>query len=280
MPELPEVEITARRIGAALAGARVESVHALGVNVLKTFDPPLSVLEGATFSQARRRGKLVQLVFSDDHVLLIHLMSAGRLRLYDHSGSRRDRNLRLTVQFTDGRELRLREFGTKQRAWVKLLPKSQLAADEVLSKLGPDAWPKPSLEGITTSSRPLHALLRDQYVIAGIGRAWTDEILHQAKLGPFKKGSDLDQSERERLASAIGGELGRGIEFYEETVSFPIPDKLPKPLRIHDHNGQPCPRCGNTLEAVFYSEHVLCYCPTCQTDGRLLKDRRLSRLLK
>jgi formamidopyrimidine-DNA glycosylase len=129
-------------------------------------------------------------------------------------------------------------------------------------------------------ARPLYALLRDQHVIAGIGRSWVDEILHAAKLSPFKRGSDLDPDELDRLRAAIVGRLGDAIAHYEEFVTLPIPDKLPMPLLVHRRNGEPCPRCGDQLEAVFYEDYVMCYCPTCQTEGKLLKDRRLSRLLK
>ncbi|HTR73321.1 MAG TPA: zf-TFIIB domain-containing protein, partial [Solirubrobacteraceae bacterium] len=184
----------------------------------------------------------------------------------------------------DERELRLREFGSKQAAWVKLLPASGLEADEALAKLGPEAWPDPpppaELARILDVSRPLHPLLRDQRTIAGIGRSWVDEILWLAKLSPFKRGSDLDPAEVETLRSAIVEILGAAIAHYEAAVELPIPDKLPMPLRVHRHEGGPCPRCGATLEAVHFEDYVIAYCPSCQTGGRVLKDRRLSRLLK
>jgi formamidopyrimidine-DNA glycosylase len=177
--------------------------------------------------------------------------------------------------------LRLREFGTKQRAWVKLLRASELESEETLAALGPEAWPDPPpFEDLLDEPRPLYALLRDQHVIAGIGRSWVDEILHAAKLSPFKRGSDLDPSEAETLRNATISRLTDVIAHYEQAIKLPIPDKLPMPLTVHRHNGEPCPRCGDGLEAVFYEDYVMCYCPTCQTDGKLLKDRRLSRLLK
>jgi formamidopyrimidine-DNA glycosylase len=281
MPELPEVEITARVLGTALAGARVESALAPGINALKTFDPPLSAIEGLVITGIRRRGKLFVVEFEGDLVLLVHLMSAGRLQLFDTRASLRDRSSRLLVRLDDGRELRLREFGTKQRAWVKLLRASDLEAEETLAALGPDAWPDPpEFAELLDEPRPLYALLRDQHVIAGIGRSWVDEILHDAKLSPFKRGADLDGDEADVLRAAVVARLGAVIDHYEQVIKLPIPDKLPMPLRVHRHNGEPCPRCGDQLEAVFYEDYVMCYCPTCQTDGKLLKDRRLSRLLK
>ena len=281
MPELPEVEITARRIGAATAGAIVESTLAPGLNALKTYDPPLSILEGRRIAGVRRRGKLFLLDLEDELTLLIHLMSAGRLQLFETRASLRDRTSRFLLRLGDGSELRLRELGTKQRAWVKLLRAGDVETDETLLALGPEAWPDPPpFASLLNAPRPLHALLRDQHVIAGIGRSWVDEILHAAKLSPFKRGADLDTDEAEGLRAAVIAQLGAGIAHYEEVIALPIPDKLPMPLKVHRRQGEPCPRCGDRLEAVFYEDYVMTYCPTCQTDGKLLKDRRLSRLLR
>ena len=282
MPELPEVDITARLIDAAVRGVRVESALAPGINALKTFDPALSALEGETILGVRRRGKLFLIDLSGELTLLIHLMSAGRLQLFGTRASPRDRTSRLLLRLEDGRELRLREFGTRQRAWVKLLRRPEVEAEETLAALGPEAWPEPpvDLRERLDQPRPLYAILRDQQVIAGIGRSWVDEILHAARLSPFKRGSDLEPGEADALREAIREQLGRAIATYEDTLSLPIPDKLPMPLHVHRRNGEPCPRCGERLEAVFYEDYVMCYCPHCQTEGKVLKDRRLSRLLK
>ncbi|MDX6660380.1 MAG: formamidopyrimidine-DNA glycosylase [Solirubrobacteraceae bacterium] len=283
MPELPEVEITARRLDAALAGAEIESAAAPGINALKTFDPPLAALEGAAIGGVRRRGKhvIVDVEAAEPLALLVHLMSAGRLQLFDKRAGPRDRTSRLLVRVTGDRELRLREFGTKQRAWVKLLRADGVDDDEALAALGPEAWPDPPpFEELLTEPRPLHSLLRDQHVITGIGRSWVDEILWTAQLSPFKRADDLVPLEAQRLREATVERLGGALEHYEETVQLPIPDKLPMPLHVHRHQGEPCPRCGTTLEAVHYEDYVMTYCPQCQTEGRVLKDRRLSRLLK
>jgi formamidopyrimidine-DNA glycosylase len=291
MPELPEVEITARLIGAAISGAVVESASAPGINALKTFDPPLSALDGRTVTGIARRGKLFLVGFAPgggyapaadkELTAVIHLMSAGRLQLFDTHASLRDRTSRFLLRLEDGRELRLREFGTRQRAWVKLLRSGDVADEETLAALGPDAWPDPPPFGpLLDAARPLYALMRDQHVIAGIGRSWVDEILHAARLSPFKRGSDLEPDEAEHLREVTVARLGEVIAHYEQVLSLPIPDKLPMPLTVHRRNGEPCPRCGDQLEAVFYEDYVMCYCPTCQTEGKLLKDRRLSRLLK
>jgi len=281
VPELPEVEITARLLDRALNGARIESALAPGINALKTYDPPLSALEGERVQAIRRRGKHLLVEVSSDLVLLIHLMSAGRLQLFDKRAGPRDRTSRLLVRLDDGRELRLREFGSKQAAWVKLLRAEQLAVEPALEKLGAEALPVPAdLDELLDEQRPLHALLRDQRTIAGIGRSWVDEILWSAMLSPFKRGSDLDEDERERLARAIEQTLEGALAHYEQVVHIPIPDKLPMPLRVHRHEGEPCPRCQTTLKSVHFEDHVIAYCPHCQTEGRVLKDRRLSRLLK
>jgi formamidopyrimidine-DNA glycosylase len=279
MPELPEVEITARLLDEALTGAEVESAFAPGVNALKTFDPPLSALQGQRFTWVRRRGKLFVLELDGGIALVIHLMSAGRLQLYDTRASLRDRTSRMLVRLTDGRELRLREFGTRQRAWVKVIRMAE--PEDSLEELGYEAWPDPpDLLELLDEPRPLYALLRDQHVIAGIGRSWVDEILHAAQLSPFKRGSDLEPDEAVTLREAMVAVLGGAIDTYTRELTLPIPDKLPMPLTVHRRNGEPCPRCGDRLEAVFYEDYVMCYCPACQTEGRVLKDRRLSRLLK
>ena len=287
MPELPEVEITARRLGAALAGAEVESTLAPGMVAVKTLDPMLNALEGREIEGTARVGKMpiVQFAPAGDEPqldLLVHLMSAGRLQVFEKRASLKDRASRVLIRLADGRELRLREFGTKQRAWVKLHRPGGVEADEMVATLGPEAWPAPPLEALATAvdqPRQLHPLLRDQRAISGIGRSWVDEVLWEARLGPFRKGSELDSDEVARLYDGLAV-LGAAIDTYEETIGETVPDKMPMPLRVHKGEGQPCPRCGTTLAAVHFAEHSTTYCPEEQTGGRVLKDRRLSRLLK
>jgi formamidopyrimidine-DNA glycosylase len=287
MPELPEVEITARRLSTAMEGAEVESALATGVATLKTFDPMLDALEGGRVEGVRRIGKMLAVDVAapgegGDLTLLIHLMSAGRLQLFDKRGSLKDRASRLLVRLDGDRELRLREYGTKQAAWAKLLRRGDVEKDDLVSTLGPDAWPAPprdTLAELIDQSSHLHPLLRRQKTIAGIGRSWVDEILWEAKLSPFKKGSELRGEEIAQLHGALHV-LGDALDHYEEEIGETVPDKLPMPLKVHRREGEPCPRCGATIEAVFYSQHQTNYCPEEQTGGRVLKDRRLSRLLK
>ena len=297
MPELPEVEITMRRLSASLAGAEVEAARAPGMVALKSVDPPLAALTGRRIGTLRRIGKMPVVDFdppggaarsqdgagSEERLsLLVHLMSAGRLQVFDKRASLRDRTARVLVRLADGRELRLREFGTKQRAWAKLLHAAELDGDEMVATLGPEAWPAPPLEelgGRIDQPRHLHPMLRDQRVIAGIGRSWVDEILWEAALSPFKQGSELDHEDVGRLHAALHV-LGDAIDHYERVIEERVPDKLPMPLQVHRRQGEPCPRCGATLAAVHFAEHLTTYCPEEQTGGRVLKDRRLSRLLK
>jgi formamidopyrimidine-DNA glycosylase len=288
MPELPEVEITARRLDVALRGAEVESALATGMVAVKSIDPPLASLTGRPVAAIQRIGKMPVVEFSDGGepdiplAMLVHLMSAGRLQLFSRRASLRDRTARVLIRLVDGRELRLREFGTKQRAWTKLIPADEVRADEMVATLGPEAWPVPSLEELARridQPRHLHPMLRDQRVIAGIGRSWVDELLWEAALSPFRQGSELEGEEIERLHAALHV-LGDAIDHYERVISDQVPDKLPMPLQVHRREGEPCPRCGATLAAVHFAEHVTTYCPDEQTGGRVLKDRRLSRLLK
>jgi formamidopyrimidine-DNA glycosylase len=282
MPELPEVEITARRLGRGLAGARIESALAPGMVTMKTFEPPLEALDGAELRGVGRAGKML-VVDAGELSVLVHLMSAGRLQLFDSRASLRDRTSRLLMRLEDGRELRLREFGTQQRAWAKLLRSGQVDEDESVATLGPDAFPAPPPEEfarLLDEPRHLHSLLRDQRVIAGIGRSWVDEILWTAKLSPFQRASDLPADAVEDLRVACDERLGGALEHYERVIGDTVPDKLPMPLEVHRHQGEPCPRCGTKLEAIHFKDYVMSYCPQEQTGGRVLKDRRLSRLLK
>jgi formamidopyrimidine-DNA glycosylase len=249
---------------------------------MKTFEPPIDALTGQDVAGVRRVGKMLVVEF-ETLALLMHLMSAGRLQLYDKPASIKDRTARVLVRLDDGRELRLREFGTQQRAWAKLLTKDSVAQQEEVTRLGPEAWPAPPPEvfaELIDEPRHLHPLLRDQRVIAGIGRSWVDEILWEARLSPFQRGSELEVDAIEELRSACDRVLGAALDHYEQVMGDVIPDKMPMPLKVHRRHGEPCPRCGATLEAVHYKDYVMTYCPPEQSGGKVYKDRRLSRLLK
>ena len=280
------MEIVARRLGAALPGEVIESAMTPGLNALRTFDPPFSAIDGAAFTGARRRGKLLLLELETpahgELTLLVHLMSAGRIQMFDKRASMKDRTSRVLFRLPGARELRIREFGTKQAAWIKLLRPDAVERDEALDGLGPEAWPEPpgDLAERVAAPRPRPAMGRGPRGVTRLGRPGGGAIRHAARLSPFKRGDDLSEEEVDALREAIAGELGRVIDVYEEQVDLPLPEKFPKPTRVHAHQGEPCPRCETVLEAVFYEDYVMTYCPHCQTEDRVLKDRRLSRLLK
>src|SRR6478735_8045999 len=275
MPELPEVEAWRRALNDPVSAFPIEQAGPAHVATLKTFDPPLSALEGRRLSGVERRAK--RLLFPTDDgelVLLVHLMSAGRLR-YLRPGEKGPKTPAFRLRFQDGAELVLTEGGPKKRAGVWLLTPE--AAEAELAHLGPEALglgPERLGEIVHGESRRLHALLRNQHLIAGIGRAWANEILHAAKLSPYALSSDLDDEEVARLAAANDSELERGLELREAGAS----DE--KTYRVHRRLGEPCHVCGTPLAQVDFEEHTIYYCPSCQTGGRVLKDRRLSRLLR
>ena len=275
MPELPEMEAWRRQLDEAVAAFPVAKAGPAHIATLKTFDPPLAMLEGRRFRGAERRGK--RLLFPTDDgelVLLVHLMTAGRLRFIP-AGDAAPKSPAFRLEFAGGAQLVLTESGRKKRAGVWLLTPD--AAEAELAHLGPEALglgPERLGEILHGESRRLHALLRNQHLIAGIGRAWANEILHAAKLSPYALSSDLDDEEVARLAAAIDAELERGLELREHGASDD------QTYRVHRRLGEPCHVCGTPLAQVDFEEHTIYYCPTCQTGGRVLKDRRLSRLLR
>jgi len=245
------------------------------IATLKTFDPPLHALEGERFLGARRRGKRLILPTKDEELfLVVHLMSAGRLK-YLRPGEKRPKTPAFRLRFEDGAELILTEGGPKKRAGVWLFRPETLEAE--IAHLGPEAntLAAEQLAAVLESdSRRLHALLRDQRLIAGIGRAWANEILHHARLSPYALSTQVSEEETARLSDAIREELARGLELRERGASNQ------KTYRVHDKLGEPCYVCGTPIARVDFEEHTIYYCPDCQTGGRVLKDRRLSRLLR
>jgi formamidopyrimidine-DNA glycosylase len=275
MPELPEVEAWRRQLDPLVRASPIEKAGPAHIATLKTFDPPLAMLDGEGFRGVERRAKRFLLPSDDDElVLMVHLMSAGRLK-YVAAGAKGAKTPMFRVRFADGGELQLTEAGSKKRAGVWLLRPD--AVREELAHLGPEA-DSLSTEDVAhvlaSDSRRLHSLLRDQRLIAGIGRAWANEILWSARLSPYQLSTQVDDEQTQRLTTAIRDELARGLELRLEGA------KDDKVYRVHNRLGEPCARCGTPLARVDFEEHTIFYCPACQTDGRVLKDRRLSRLLK
>jgi formamidopyrimidine-DNA glycosylase len=275
MPELPEMEAWRRELSDPASAFPITKAGPAHIATLKTFDPPIATLEGRQFRGAERRGKRLLFPTADGElVLLVHLMTAGRLR-YVEAGGKAPKSPAFRLEFAGGAQLLLTEAGKKKRAGVWLLTPD--AAAEELAHLGPEALglgPQRLGEIVHRESRRLHALLRNQHLIAGIGRAWANEILHAARLSPYALSSDLDDEEIARLAAAIDSELERGLELRERGA----PDD--QTYRVHRKLGEPCHVCGTPIAQVDFEEHTIFYCPTCQTGGRVLKDRRLSRLLR
>jgi formamidopyrimidine-DNA glycosylase len=275
VPELPEVEAWVRELDPLVSRTPIMRAGPAHVATLKTIDPPLRSLEGRRFAGAVRRGKNMLFPTTDDELVLrVHLMSAGRLR-HLKPGAKRPKTPMFRLAFEDGGELILTEAGSKKRAGVWLVSPAQLEQD--LGHLGPDALGLDAAELariLGGERRQLHPLLRDQRVLAGIGRAHANEILQRAHLSPFRLASELDETEMERLATAMHDDLGRALELREAGKG----DR--DVYRVHNRLGEPCPECGTPIARIDFEEHTIYYCPRCQTGGRLLKDRRLSRLLR
>ena len=275
MPELPEVEAWVRELDPLVSASPVLQAGPAHIATLKTFDPPLRELEGRRLSGAGRRGKWLLFPTADEALQLrIHLMSAGRIR-HLAPGAKGPKSPAFRLRFEGGGEVVLTEAGPKKRAGVWLESPEQTEAE--LAHLGPEALglETEQLRAILAGdNRRLHSLLRDQRAIAGIGRAHANEILHRAQLSPFALSGNLDDAEVERLATAIQEDLARALELR-------IAGKGDKDVYlVHRRLGEPCPRCGDPLRQVDYEEHTVFYCAPCQTSGRVLKDRRLSRLLR
>jgi formamidopyrimidine-DNA glycosylase len=275
MPELPEMEAWRRQLNDPVSALPIAKAGPAHIATLKTFDPPLDQLVGRQFSGALRRGKRLLFPTRDGElVLLIHLMTSGRLKTLTASEAA-PKQPAFALEFVGGSKLVLTENARRKQAGVWLYTPEQAAAE--LDHLGPEAL------GLTTEqvgeivrsdSRRLHALLRDQRLIAGIGRSWSNEILHEAKLSPYALSKELTDEEIERLADAINSELARGLDLRDRGASDA------KAYRIHHKLGEACDVCGTPVAQVDFESHTIFYCPTCQTGGRTLKDRRMSRLLR
>jgi len=275
MPELPEMEAWRRQLDDPVSAFPIAKAGPAHIATLKTFDPPLKELEGRKLRGAERRGKRLLFPTEDGElVLLIHLMTAGRLKSL-RAGEAGPKTPAFALEFVGGSKLVLTENAKKKRAGVWLLRPEQV--EEEVGHLGPEALGLEAEELgeiLRRESRRLHSMLRDQRVIAGIGRAWANEILHAAKLSPYALSTDLTDEEVARLATAMNAELARGLELRERGAG----DEAT--YRVHRRLGEPCYVCGTPLAQVDFEEHTIFYCPNCQTGGRVLKDRRLSRLLR
>jgi formamidopyrimidine-DNA glycosylase len=269
------MEAWRRALNDPVSAFPIEKAGPAHIATLKTFDPPLRELEGRRLAGAERRAKRLLFPTEDGElVLLVHLMSAGRLR-YLKAGEKGPKTPAFRLLFQGGGQLVLTEGGPKKRAGVWLLTPE--AAEAELAHLGPEALGLGAErlgEILAEEPRRLHSLLRDQRIIAGIGRAWANEILHTAQLSPFAPAQGLSPGQVQTLADAIDSELERGLELRERGA------KDANVYRVHKKLGEPCYVCGTPIAQVDFEEHTIYYCPQCQTSGRVLKDRRMSKLLR
>jgi formamidopyrimidine-DNA glycosylase len=278
MPEFPEVHGLSERIDEIVQGARFDRADILQFSSLKTYAPRPEELRGATVGSVGSRGKYVIFAFDDERRLLVHLSQGGRIDVEAPPKSTKPRGSVVRLRFEERPSLLVKEFGTQRKSgwWI-------LAAgdDGPLAKLGPEALSPEADELVvsSTDTRRVHTILRDQRTIAGMGRGYTDDVLHDAKLSPTSQLGKLDPGQRATLVTSIHRILGDALEA-ERRRSGGLPTKLGGHVTVHGRSGEPCPRCGADLRRVSYEDYEVTYCPTCQTGGKILADRRLSRLLR
>jgi formamidopyrimidine-DNA glycosylase len=278
MPEIPEIRALAERLDEVGAGATFRGADVLQFSSLKTFAPRPEELAGATLDHVGSRGKYIVSSFTDGRRVLVHLSQGGRIDVEAPPKATKPRGSVVRLRFDDRPSILVKEFGTQRKAgwWV-------LAAgdDGPLAKLGPEADSDDAAELLRTSddARRVHTILRDQRTIAGVGRGYADDAMHRAKISPTTQLAKLTSEERSRLVDALRAVLAEATEV-ERRRSGGLPTKLGDHFTVHNRYGEPCPVCGDDLRRVSYESYEITYCPTCQTDGKILADRRLSRLVR
>lgn len=279
MPEAPQMQALGERVEAWLQGATFEGYTALGFTGLKTYDPPPESLIGATLERVDRRAKYLSLWFDTGTRILFHLSQAGRLDFETPPKTTKPKGSVVRWKFSEDRALLLREWGTERKAgWWVLAP----GDNGPLDKLGPEATSDEFATFVRESAdgRRIHTILRDQRTVAGVGRGYADDVLHRAKLSPYASLKSLKPDERERLIESLHFVLADGLERERTREGGLSQNKLGEHFTVHGKAGVPCPECGSDLKRVSYESHEVVYCPACQTGGKVLADRRLSRLVK
>jgi formamidopyrimidine-DNA glycosylase len=273
------MQALAERIGAWLDGAKFEGYEPLGFTGLKTYDPPPEALVGRALERVDRRAKYVDMHFDGGLRIVFHLSQAGRVDFEAPPKRTKPKGAVARWRFSDGRAILVREFGTERKAGWWIVPEGDLGP---LEGLGPEAtsdefaqWVREAADG-----RRIHTILRDQRTVAGVGRGYSDDVLHRAKLSPYASLKSLKADERERLLSALHEVLDEGLERERTRQGGLSQNKLGEHFTVHGKTGLPCPVCGDDLKRVSYESHEVVYCPRCQTGGKVLADRRLSRLVK
>ncbi|MFZ5848213.1 MAG: Fpg/Nei family DNA glycosylase [Actinomycetota bacterium] len=288
MPELPEVEALAQDLRSRLSGRAIARVDIAAFSALKTFDPPLTALYGALVDDVTRHGKFLDIEASGLH-LVVHLARAGWIRWRDEVPKLPPKPsnkspLAARVVLDDDSGLDLTEAGTQKRLAIYVVHRPEDVPG--IARLGPDPlaeeFTRDTLRAILTDAgrAQLKGVLRNQSVIAGIGNAYSDELLHAARMSPFKPASSVDDEELEILYDAIRTVLGDAVERSRGLAASELKGEKKSHHAVHGRTGQPCPVCGDTVREVSFADSSLQYCPTCQTGGKPLADRRMSRLLK
>ncbi|MFI6844999.1 Fpg/Nei family DNA glycosylase [Kitasatospora sp. NPDC050467] len=289
MPELPEVEALTAFLSERLTGRVIARVQPVAISALKTYDPPVTALEGRTVGPVTRHGKFLDIEAGGLH-LVVHLARAGWLRWKEslpaeppRPGGRNPLALRVRLEGDAGDGFDLTEAGTKKGLAVYVV--QDPAEVPGVARLGPDPLDQSfTLEAFTAllhgERRRMKGVLRDQSVLAGVGNAYSDEVLHAARMSPYKPASGLTGEETARLYEALGSTLRDAVERSRGLAAGELKAEKKLGLRVHGRTGQPCPVCGDTVREVSFADSSLQYCPTCQTGGKPLADRRLSRLLK
>jgi formamidopyrimidine-DNA glycosylase len=279
MPELPEMQALAERLDATLAGSVLTRVDPHGFAALKTVEPGPTSLVGHAVTAVGRRGKYLVITLDDGVRVLVHLSQAGRLDIESPAKSTRPKGSVVRFHLDDGSAVLVREHGTQRKAaWWVLGP-----GDEgPLAVLGPEPDDDAFAEFLLTddSNRRVHTVLRDQRTLAGLGRGYVDDVLNAVGLSPFAPMRSLSTPERAALVDAVRSVLARALDQERERSGGLSEPKLGLRFAVHNRAGQPCPRCAGTLLRVSYESYEIVYCPRCQTHGRVLADRRLSRLLR
>jgi formamidopyrimidine-DNA glycosylase len=277
VPELPEVQALAERLTDAVGGSDFGAADVLQFSSLKTVTPRASELVGRRLERVGRRGKYLVFELGGPRIL-VHLSQSGRIDVEDPPKSTKPRGAVVRFRFDDRPALLVKEFGRERKAGWWVLAEGD---EGPLGKLGPEPdsaeFQRLVLEG--DDGRRVHTILRDQRTVAGIGRGYSDDILHRAKLSPYESLRSLDRDKRTALFEAVGGVLSGALEA-ERRRSGGLPTKIGDHFTVHGRYGEPCPVCGDDLRRVSYESHEVTYCPTCQTGGKVLADRRLSRLIR
>ena len=277
MPELPEMQALAERLDELLAGAPLAGASPLAFAALKTFEPRPEALVGAMLAGVGRRAKYLVFDF-DGPRLLVHLSQGGRVDVERPPKRTRPKGGVVRLLFEGRPALLVKEYGTQRKAaWWVLGP----GDDGPLANLGPEPSSEEFAELLLRGRdrRRIHTMLRDQRTVAGIGRGFADDALHRARVHPYASLDKLTKSERTALLQAIGDVLDDALA-RERKRTGGLPPKLGQRFVVHGRAGHPCPRCGDDLRRVSYDDYEIAYCPTCQTDGRVLADRRMSRLVR